>query len=55
MGTTVRSRVLMAILGWAVALVIFFPILWMGITSLKTEVQAIETPPLIFFEPTLEN
>jgi len=52
---TARSRVLIAILGWVVALVIFFPILWMGMTSLKTEIQAIETPPVVFFTPTLEN
>jgi sorbitol/mannitol transport system permease protein len=55
MQRTARSRLLIAILGWAVALVIFFPILWMGMTSLKTEVQAIETPPVVFFKPTLEN
>ena len=41
--------------GWAAALVMFFPILWMMLTSLKTELQAISVPPLLFFEPTLDN
>ena len=33
----------------------FFPILWMMLTSLKTELQAISVPPLLLFEPTLDN
>jgi len=33
----------------------FFPIFWMLLTSLKTELQAIAVPPLFVFEPTLEN
>ncbi len=44
-----------AVLGWAVALIMFFPIGWMLLTSVKTEVQAVATPPLLFFTPTLEN
>lgn len=40
---------------WTVALVLFFPIFWMFITSFKTELQAISVPPSLFFEPTLEN
>ena len=40
---------------WAAALVMFFPILWMMLTSLKTELQAISVPPLFLFEPTLDN
>ena len=40
---------------WAAALVMFFPILWMMLTSLKTELQAIAAPPLVLFEPTLDN
>jgi sorbitol/mannitol transport system permease protein len=55
MRSTVRDRFLISLLGWLVALLMFFPILWMGMTSLKTEIQAIETPPAIFFQPTLEN
>ncbi len=40
---------------WLIALVFFFPIFWMFLTSFKTELQAIAVPPLLFFEPTLEN
>ena len=40
---------------WLVALLFFFPIFWMVLTSFKTEGQAISIPPLLFFEPTLEN
>ncbi|EDX82981.1 ABC transporter, permease protein, putative [Synechococcus sp. PCC 7335] len=42
-------------LAWLVALILFFPILWMFITSFKTEVAAVATPPQLFFAPTLEN
>ncbi|MEO9654512.1 carbohydrate ABC transporter permease [Marinomonas sp.] len=40
---------------WLIALVLFFPIFWMFITSFKTELQAIAIPPTLFFEPTLDN
>lgn len=43
------------LLGWLVACLLFFPIFWMFITSFKTEVAAVATPPQIFFRPTLEN
>ena len=33
----------------------FFPIFWMVLTSFKTEIDAIATPPKLFFTPTLEN
>jgi len=38
-----------------VALVLFFPIFWMVLTSFKTEIDAFATPPQFFFTPTLEN
>lgn len=53
-----RSRtqaVSVTILGWAVGLVLFFPIGWMVLTSFKTEIDAFATPPSLFFTPTLEN
>ncbi|HET6466875.1 MAG TPA: carbohydrate ABC transporter permease [Geminicoccaceae bacterium] len=50
-----RDRLLLTILGWLVAFLMFFPILWMVMTSFKTEIQAIATPPVLVFEPTLEN
>jgi sorbitol/mannitol transport system permease protein len=40
---------------WLVALMLFFPILWMIMTSFKTELQAISQPPLLFWEATLDN
>jgi sorbitol/mannitol transport system permease protein len=40
---------------WIFALLFFFPIFWMVLTSFKTELQAISVPPLFIFEPTLEN
>ncbi len=45
-----------SLLGWAIALLLFFPILWTVLTSFKTEVDAIAFPPT-FLPPewTLEN
>ncbi|MBR7889437.1 carbohydrate ABC transporter permease [Marinomonas sp. A79] len=40
---------------WTIALVLFFPIFWMFVTSFKTELQAISIPPTLIFEPTLDN
>lgn len=45
----------LGLLAWLTALVFFFPILWMIMTSFKTELQAISTPPIFFWEPTLDN
>jgi sorbitol/mannitol transport system permease protein len=50
-----RKEKAQAIGGWIVALLFFFPIFWMVLTSFKTELQAIAEPPLLFFKPTLEN
>src|SRR3954447_5696986 len=47
--------VLTTLLGWAVALLLFFPIFWMVLTSFKSEVAAIATPPQLLFQPTLES
>jgi sorbitol/mannitol transport system permease protein len=55
MQRTRTQAVGVTILGWAVGLVLFFPIAWMVLTSFKTEVEAFATPPSIFFTPTLEN
>lgn len=54
MRRTPLRRAMIAALGWGSALLLFFPILWMALTSLKTEVEAIATPPVIAFRPTLE-
>ncbi|WP_367159965.1 carbohydrate ABC transporter permease [Kozakia baliensis] len=53
-----RSRtkgVLVGLLGWAIAIWIFFPLFWMFITGFKSEVDAISTPPHLIFKPTLES
>jgi sorbitol/mannitol transport system permease protein len=38
-----------------IAFVVFFPILWMVLTSFKTEADAYTDPPKAIFQPTLEN
>ena len=49
------KRNLSIVATWIIAIIFFFPIFWMILTSFKTELQAISTPPLFFFEPTFEN
>ncbi|WP_136254111.1 carbohydrate ABC transporter permease [Onishia niordana] len=49
-----NRRLWLGVLGWTLALVIFFPIFWMIVTGFKTEAEAIADPSLIF-SPTLEN
>ena len=46
---------LLSALTLLLAFLMFFPILWMVITSFKTEAMAIQFPPRVFFTPTLEN
>lgn len=48
------SRLLWSLVGWLVAILFFFPVLWMALEALKTEPQAASIPPTIFFVPTLE-
>lgn len=52
-----RSRKLVVtVVAWTIAFLIFFPILWTILTSFKTEAEAIATPPsFLFFDWTLEN
>lgn len=38
-----------------IAIAVFFPIFWMVMTSFKTEADAFVYPPLVVFQPTLEN
>ena len=45
----------LAVLAWIVALIVFFPILYMFLTGFKTENAAVELPPKLIFGPTLEN
>ena len=41
---TTRRKMTFTILGWAIGLLIFFPILWTFLTSFKTEGTAVATP-----------
>jgi sorbitol/mannitol transport system permease protein len=51
-----RRKVIVTVAAWLIGLLIFFPILWMVITSFKSEVDAFATPPkFLFFDWTAEN
>jgi sorbitol/mannitol transport system permease protein len=53
---SVRRTSLMSAAAWLVGFLIFFPILWMILTSFKTELEAFSTPPkFLFFDWTIEN
>lgn len=43
------------LLTWVIVFVFFFPVLWMVITSFKTEGAAASFPPQFVFEPTLDR
>jgi sorbitol/mannitol transport system permease protein len=46
----------MTAVAWIIAILIFFPILWMFLTSFKSEADAIASPPqFLFFHWTTEN
>lgn len=49
------ALVVRTIAAWSVTLLLFFPLGWLLLTAFKTELQAIEVPPLFVFSPTLEN
>lgn len=49
------ALLLRSVLAWLIALLLFFPLGWLALTAFKTELQAIAIPPLVLFEPTLEN
>ncbi|MEK6249910.1 MAG: hypothetical protein N2C12_17120, partial [Planctomycetales bacterium] len=53
---TTNRKMLSTAIAWSNGKLIFFPILWMILTSFKTEAQAISDPPVfLFFDWTLEN
>ncbi|PJG56109.1 sugar ABC transporter permease [Bradyrhizobium forestalis] len=55
MATTRRVAISTAV-AWLFGLLIFFPILWMGLASFKTELEAFAVPPsFLFFHWTTEN
>lgn len=45
---TPRRILITTIAAWTVALLIFFPVLWMILTSFKTEASAVASPPQLF-------
>ena len=50
------TRIGFTVLAWAVALLLFSPILWTLVTAFKTEAEAIASPPTFLPETfTLEN
>jgi sorbitol/mannitol transport system permease protein len=50
------SKVLWTVVAWSAGLIVFFPILWMVITSFKTELEAYSVPPsFLFFDWTTEQ
>ena len=51
MTDSLGRRVLVAVLGWGVAILLFFPIFWMVLTSFKSETDAVTAR--LFFVPTL--
>ncbi len=51
-----RRKLITTIAAWAVSLLIFFPVLWMILTSFKTEASAVASPPQLFTADwTLQN
>jgi sorbitol/mannitol transport system permease protein len=43
------------LLTYAIALIVFFPILWTVLTAFKTEADAVAIPPIFLFHATLAN
>ena len=53
MRATPIQRILSFLFGWGTALLLFFPIAWMVLTSFKSERDA--TSPNLFFTPSLDS
>jgi len=49
------ALVLRTAAAWSITLLVVFPLIWLVLTSFKTEQQAISVPPQLFFTPTLES
>jgi sorbitol/mannitol transport system permease protein len=49
------SHVLWTTLTYILVLLLILPVLWMVITGFKTEIAAITIPPVLFFQPTLDQ
>lgn len=55
MKRSISKKLVITIIAWSAAIIMFFPIFWMLLAGFKTEIDAVTTPPLLVFEPTLEN
>lgn len=54
--TSTATLTVWTVIAWTAGFIVFFPILWMVITSFKTELEAYSTPPaFLFFDWTTEN
>ncbi|MCU0831901.1 MAG: carbohydrate ABC transporter permease [Rhizobiaceae bacterium] len=54
--TSIQRKSLTTAAAWAVALLLFFPILWTFLTAFKPEPQAVASPPIFLgFDWTLQN
>jgi sorbitol/mannitol transport system permease protein len=45
----------LAVVAWVVAILFFFPVLWMVLTAFKQEADAYTSPPKVVFGPTLDQ
>jgi sorbitol/mannitol transport system permease protein len=53
---SVARTVAITVVAWIAGFIIFFPILWMVLTSFKTELEAFSMPPkFLLFKWTMEN
>ena len=49
-----NKKIITPLCAWLLASLMFFPVLWMALASIKTELAAIDTPSFLF-APTLDN
>jgi sorbitol/mannitol transport system permease protein len=54
-GSSRLTGSILGLLGWAAALLMFFPVFWMVLTAFKQERDAFTSPPKFVFEPTLDQ
>ena len=50
-----RGGTVWTLMAWLAAVVFFFPVLWMAVTSLRTESAAATNPPTLLAAPTLDQ
>ncbi|MEL6965893.1 MAG: carbohydrate ABC transporter permease [Pseudomonadota bacterium] len=49
------GRIFWPVLAWSIAIIFFFPIFWLVLTSFKTDADAVKPEFLFSFTPTFEN